>query len=79
MTRHMTSLKTIRGRKDTVNTVNTWLETKCTKYCMLTQTKSGQAAAKNTEEQTWLKDSFSFYEVTSEGRECLSLSCSIHH
>ena len=43
-----------------VSTVNKWFETQHTRYGKLTQTKSGQAAAKNTERQTWLKDSFSF-------------------
>ena len=37
-----------------------WFETQCTRYGKFTQTKSGQAAAKNTVRQTWLKDSFSF-------------------
>ena len=37
-----------------------WFETQHTKYDKLTQTKSGQAAEKSTERQTWLKDSFSF-------------------
>ena len=37
-----------------------WFETQCTRYGKLTQTKSGQAAEKSTERQTWLKDSFSF-------------------
>ena len=35
-------------------------ETQCTRYGKLTQKKSGQAAEKSTEPQTWLKDSFSF-------------------
>ena len=43
-----------------VSTVKKWFETQCTRYGKLTQTKSGQAAAKNTERQTWSKDSFSF-------------------
>ena len=43
-----------------VNTVKKWFETHCTIYGKLTQTKSGQAAEKSTELQTWLKDSFSF-------------------
>ena len=43
-----------------VKTVNEWFETQCTRYGKLTQTKSGQAAEKSTEQQTWLKDSFSF-------------------
>ena len=47
-------------RNLSVNTVKKWFETQCTRYGKLTQTKSGQAAAKNTERQTWLKDSFSF-------------------
>ena len=37
-----------------------WIDTQRTRYGKLTQTKSGQAAEKNTERQTWLKDSFSF-------------------
>ena len=37
-----------------------WFETQCTRYGKLTQMKSGQAAEKSTEQQTWLKDSFSF-------------------
>ena len=41
-------------------TVKKWFETQCTRYGKLTQTKSGQGAEKNTEQQTWLKDSFSF-------------------
>ena len=43
-----------------VSTVTKWFETQHTRYGKLTQTKSGQAAAKNTKRQTWLKDSFSF-------------------
>ena len=43
-----------------VKTVKMWFETQCTRYGKLTQTKSGQAAEKSTEQQTWLKDSFSF-------------------
>ena len=43
-----------------VSTVKKWFDTKRTRYGKLTQTKSGQAAAKNTKRQTWLKDSFSF-------------------
>ena len=37
-----------------------WFETQRTRYGKLTQTKSGQAAEKSTEQQTWLKNSFSF-------------------
>ena len=37
-----------------------WFDTQCTRYGKLTQTKSGQAAEKSTEQQSWLKDSFSF-------------------
>ena len=48
------------SRNISVNTVKKWFETQCTKYGKLTQTKSGQAAVKNTERQAWLKDSFSF-------------------
>ena len=43
-----------------LNIVKKWFETQCTRYGKLTQTKSGQAAEKSTERQTWLKDSFSF-------------------
>ena len=43
-----------------VNTVKKWFETQRTRYGKLTQTKSGQAAEKSTEQQTWLKDSCSF-------------------
>ena len=43
-----------------VKTVKKWFETQCTRYGKLTQTKSGQAAEKSTERQTWLKDSFGF-------------------
>ena len=43
-----------------VSTVKKWFDTQHTRYGKLTQTKSGQAAAKNTERQTWLKDTFSF-------------------
>ena len=46
------------SRNLSVSTVKKWFETQCTRYGKLTQTKSGQAAAKNTERQTWLKDSF---------------------
>ena len=42
-----------------VKTVKKWFETQHTRYGKLTQTKSGQAAKKRTERQTWLKDSFS--------------------
>ena len=37
-----------------------WFETQRTRYGKLTQAKSRQAAEKSTEQQTWLKDSFSF-------------------
>ena len=43
-----------------VKTMKKWFETHRTRYGKLTQTKSGQAAEKSTERQTWLKDSFSF-------------------
>ena len=62
-----------------VKTVKKLFETQRTRYGKLTQTKSGQAAEKSTERQTWLKDSFSFYEVKSEGREIPSLLRSSHH
>ena len=43
-----------------VKIVKKWFETQRTRYGKLTQTKSVQAAEKNTEQQTWLKDSFVF-------------------
>ena len=43
-----------------VKTVKKCFDTQRTRYGKLTQTKSGQAAEKSTERQTWLKDSFSF-------------------
>ena len=43
-----------------VKTVKKWSDTQRTRYGKFTQTKSGQAAEKSTEHQTWLKDSFSF-------------------
>ena len=43
-----------------MKTVKKWFDTQHTRYGKLTQTKSGQAAEKSTEQQTWLKDSFSF-------------------
>ena len=43
-----------------VKTVKKWFDTQHTRYGKLTQAKSGQAAEKSTERQTWLKDSFSF-------------------
>ena len=43
-----------------IKTVKKWFETQHTRYGKLTQTKSGQRAEKSTEQQTWLKDSFSF-------------------
>ena len=46
-----------------VSTVKKWFDTQRTRYGKLTQTKSGQATAKNTVS--------AFYEVTSEGRQCL--------
>ena len=48
------------SRNLSVNTVKNWFETQHTRYGKLTHTKSGQAAAKNTERQTWLRDSYSF-------------------
>ena len=47
-------------RNLSIKTVKKWFETQHTRYGKLTQTKSGQAAEKSTEQQTWLKDSFSF-------------------
>ena len=48
------------SRNLSVNTVKKWFKTQCTRYGKVTQTKSGQAAAKNTERHTWLKNSFRF-------------------
>ena len=48
------------SRNLSVSTVKKWFETQHTRYGKLTQTKSGQAAARNTERQNWLKDSLSF-------------------
>ena len=48
------------SRNLSVNTVKKWFETQYTRYGKLTQMKSGQAAEKSIERQTWLKDSFSF-------------------
>ena len=45
-----------------IKTVKKWFETQRTRYGKLTKTKSGQAAEKSTERQTWLKDSFSFLQ-----------------
>ena len=70
MTRPMTVSKTKRRKKDyweqltatrnlPVKTVK-WFDTQHTRYGQLTQMKSGQAAEKSTECQTWLKDNFSF-------------------
>ena len=61
-----------------IKTVKNWFETQRTRYGKLTQTKSGQAAEKSTDRHTWLKDSFSFYEDTSERREFPSLLHSSH-
>ena len=43
-----------------VKTGKRWFETQYTRYGKLTQMKSGQAAEKSTEQQTWLNYSFSF-------------------
>ena len=43
-----------------IKTVKKGFETQCIRYDKLSQMKSGQAAEKSTEWQTWLKDSFSF-------------------
>ena len=40
------------SRNLSVNIAKKWFETQCTRYGKLTQTKSGQSAAKNTERQT---------------------------
>ena len=50
------------SRNLSVNTVKKWFKTQCTRYAKLTRTKSGQAAVKSTERQTWLPDSFSFLQ-----------------
>ena len=47
-------------RNLSVKTVKKWFNTQRTRYGKLTQTKSGQAAEKSTERQTWLTDNFSF-------------------
>ena len=52
-----------------VKTVKKWFETQGTRYGKLTQTKSGQAAEKSTERQTWLKDSFSFLRGHTRRKE----------
>ena len=44
----------------TRNLPKKWFGTQRTRYGKLTLTKSGQAAEKSTERQTWLKDSLSF-------------------
>ena len=56
--RHWESLTATRNLP--VKTVKKWFKAQCTRYGKLTQTNSGQAAEKSTEQQTWLKDSFSF-------------------
>ena len=67
----MTSSKTSRGKQGlwetvaatrnlSVKIVKKCFETQCTRFGKFTKTKSGQAAAKNTERQAWLKDSSSF-------------------
>ena len=66
----MTVSKTSRRKNDCVQlattknwpvkTVKKWFKTQYIKCGKLTQTKSGQAAASSTEQQTRLKDSFSF-------------------
>ena len=48
------------SRNLSLNTVKKWFETQHKRYGKLTHTKSGHAAVKNTERQTWLRDSFSF-------------------
>ena len=48
------------SRNLSVNTVEKWFETQRTRYGKHTHTKTGQAAVKSTERQTWLRDSFSF-------------------
>ena len=42
-----------------VKTVKKWFDTQRIRYGKLNQKKSGQAAEKSIEHQTWLKDSFS--------------------
>ena len=48
------------SRNLSVNSVKKWFETQRTRYGKLTHTKSGQAAVKSTERQTWLRHSFCF-------------------
>ena len=66
------------SRNLSVNNVKKWFETQCTRYGKLTQMKSGQAAEKSIERQTWLKDSFSFLRGHIRRKECLSLLHSSH-
>ena len=67
MTRPTTVSTTSRRKKDLgvassyqELTCQNCVETQCTRYDKLTQTKSGQAAEKSTERQAWLKDSLGF-------------------
>ena len=50
------------SRNLSVNIVKTWFKTQRNRYGKLTRTKSGQAAVKSTERQTWLRNSFSFLQ-----------------
>ena len=50
------------SRNLSVNTIQKWFKTQCTRYGKLTQTKSGQTALKSTKRQTWLRDSLSFLQ-----------------
>ena len=65
------------SRNLSVNTVKKWFETQDTRYGKLTHMKSGQAAVKSTERQTWLRDSFSSLQGHIR-RECPSLPRSSH-
>ena len=63
-----------------VSTVKKWFVTQCTRYGKLTQKKSDQAAAKEQQKTDLVEGQFlAFYELTSEGRECLILLALNHH
>ena len=48
------------SRNLSVTNVKNWFENHRTRYGKLTHSKSGQAAVKSTERQTWFRHSFSF-------------------
>ena len=50
------------SRNLSVNTVKKWFKTQSTRYGKLTHTKSGQAAVKSTEKQTWIHERCSFLQ-----------------